>query len=82
MQIKVCIGSACHVKGSYNVITTLQQLIEEDEHGTEIELKSVFCLGNCKNGVSIQIDEESTIYGVLPQDVTKFYNEIVIPKLV
>ena len=81
MQIKVCIGSACHIKGSYNVITALQQLIEDDENGTNIELKSVFCLGNCKNGVSIQIDEEPTIYGVLPKDVKQFYNEIIITKL-
>ena len=29
MKITVCIGSSCHLKGSYNVIQAFQQMIEE-----------------------------------------------------
>lgn len=81
MQIKVCIGSACHLKGSYNVITTLQELLEEDPNGSRIELKTVFCLGNCQNGVSVQLDDEPEIYSVSPQGVKDFYFNTVVPKL-
>lgn len=82
MLINICIGSACHLKGSYNVINELQQLIEEDSNGSQIELKSVFCLGHCQAGVSVQIDEEPTIYSVSKESVKDFYYNIVIPKLI
>lgn len=81
MQIKVCIGSACHLKGSYNVITALQEILEEDEKGSQVELKSVFCLGNCQNGVSVQIDDEPQIFSVSPKTARKFYEEEVLPRL-
>lgn len=82
MLISICIGSACHLKGSYNVITTLQQLMEDDSYGSQIELKSVFCLGHCQNkGVSVQIDDEPTIYSVSPDSVKDFYYKTVVPKL-
>lgn len=81
MLISICIGSACHLKGSYNVITELQQLIEEDSNGSQIELKSVFCLGHCQAGVSVQIDEEPTIYSVSKESVKDFYYNTVTPML-
>lgn len=81
MLINICIGSACHIKGSYNVITELQQLMEEDSYGAQIELKSVFCLGHCQAGVSVQINEEATIYSVSKESVKDFYYNTVIPKL-
>ena len=81
MVIKVCIGSACHLKGSYSVITELQELMEDDIFGKQIELKSAFCLGNCRNGVSVQIDEDPTIYSVTKETAKSFYYETVIPML-
>ena len=81
MLINICIGSACHLKGSYNVITEFQKLIEDDEFGSLIELKSVFCLGHCQNGVSVQIDDEETIYSVSKSSVKDFYFNTVVPKL-
>jgi len=29
LEIKICVGSSCHLKGSYNVINEFQHLIEE-----------------------------------------------------
>ncbi|MGN0592047.1 MAG: (2Fe-2S) ferredoxin domain-containing protein, partial [Ruminococcus sp.] len=29
VELNVCIGSSCHLKGSYNIIHTFQHLIEE-----------------------------------------------------
>ena len=59
MEIKVCVGSSCHLKGSYDVIQKLKSLIEEKELENKIELKASFCLGNCSNGVSMKIDDDS-----------------------
>lgn len=81
MQISVCIGSACHLKGSYNIITTLQELVEEQSLGNQIDLKAVFCLGNCQKGVSVQIDENPEIYSVSPKTAKEFFNDTVLPLL-
>ena len=42
--INVCIGSACHIKGSYNVINSLQQLTEEYGVTDKVDTRAAFCL--------------------------------------
>lgn len=79
MLISVCIGSACHLKGSYNIITDLQELIEEQNLGNQIELKAAFCLGHCQNGVSIQIDDNPEVYSVIPKNIKDFFHNTILP---
>ena len=43
MVINVCVGSSCHLKGSYDVLQTIKRLIEENNLGSKIELKASFC---------------------------------------
>ncbi|HEX3077543.1 MAG TPA: (2Fe-2S) ferredoxin domain-containing protein [Lachnospiraceae bacterium] len=81
MLISVCIGSACHLKGSYDVINKLQELVEEKDLGDKVELKAVFCLGNCQNGVSVKIDEEDTIFSVTKKSVNDFFETEVKSRL-
>jgi len=58
MNIKVCVGSACHLKGSYDVIEEIQHFVKTNNLEDTIELKASFCLGKCTDNVSILIDEE------------------------
>jgi NADH:ubiquinone oxidoreductase subunit E len=53
-ELKVCIGSACHLKGAYDVIETFQKLIADNTLGEKLELKAAFCLGHCTEAVSVQ----------------------------
>ena len=57
MVLKVCVGSSCHLRGSYDVIEEMKRLIKE--HGMEgkIDLQASFCMGNRQNGVSLKADE-------------------------
>lgn len=80
MELKVCIGSACHVKGSYNVISAFQQIIEEYSIFNEVELKAVFCLGHCMDAVSVQINEEA-IYSVSGESARNFFKQYILPRL-
>lgn len=80
MVIKVCVGSACYVKGSHRVIKELQRLIEENNLKDNIELKAAFCLGNCTKAVSVMIDDLD-IYTVNPDLVEEFFNSQVIKKV-
>lgn len=54
--VKVCVGSACYIKGAPEVIERLTRLIEDNSLGYEVVLKGSFCQMNCSDGVSIEID--------------------------
>ena len=79
MTVSVCIGSACHLKGSYQVIQGMQKLIKEKGLEDQVELKAVFCMGHCTEAVSVAIDEQ--IYSVSGTTVEDFFNEHVLPAL-
>ncbi|MEG2574712.1 MAG: NAD(P)H-dependent oxidoreductase subunit E [Christensenella sp.] len=79
MTINICIGSACHLKGSYNVVSELQELIEEHKLGDKVELTGVFCLGHCTDAVSVQIGEE--VFSVNTTNVGEFFNINVLAKV-
>lgn len=80
MTIKVCIGSACHLKGSYNVINSFQQLSEEYGVTEEVEIDAIFCLGCCTEAVSVKIDNGS-VQGVSPATVRRFFVTQVLPEV-
>lgn len=79
MKIQVCIGSACHLKGSYNVIVGFQQLLEENNLTDKVQLEGAFCLGKCGNAVAIKIDDE--YYNIKPEDCKAFFKETIQSKL-
>lgn len=58
MTLKVCVGSSCHLKGSYAVIEELKKVIAEYGLEKEINLQASFCLGRCSTGVSAKVDDE------------------------
>lgn len=76
MIIKVCIGSACHLKGSYEVIRGLEKYIDENNLGNDIVLKSSFCLGQCSQAVSVEVDG-GEIMSVSPAQVTQVMDELL-----
>lgn len=71
MIIQVCIGSACHLKGSYDVIKTMQRVIDEDGLKDKVTLKSSFCLGQCSDAVSVKVDD-GPVDSVVPTDAESF----------
>ena len=38
MRVSICIGSACHLKGSREVIQKLQKLVSENHLDSEVDL--------------------------------------------
>lgn len=80
MKINVCVGSACHVKGSYNVVSSLHQLIEEYGVADKVEIGAAFCLGHCTEAVSVQIDE-GEVQSVSGLSVREFFEKKVLPAI-
>lgn len=81
LTIRVCVGSACHLKGSYDVIKCLQELVKVYDIDSKLELKGAFCLGNCREGVSVRIDDEETIYSVNKTNVEEFFNLQILERI-
>ena len=79
MKITVCIGSSCHVKGSREVVEIFKRLIEEKKLQDKVELNGTFCLGNCRDGVCLEMD--GRIYSVTPNTAEDFFNNEVVSKL-
>ena len=79
MKITVCIGSSCHIKGSRQVVESLQTLIAENNIGDKVDLGGTFCMGQCQQGVCVTVDE--VFHSVTPENVNEFFNEQVLAKL-
>lgn len=71
MKITVCIGSSCHIKGSRQVVSRLQQLIAENHLDDRVELGGTFCMGKCQEGVCVTVDDD--FYSVSPETVDDFF---------
>jgi NADH:ubiquinone oxidoreductase subunit E len=80
MVVKVCVGSACYVKGSHKVINKIKTLIEANKLIEKVELKAAFCLGHCTNAVSVSIDDDE-VYGVDCDNVEEFFNVYIKEKI-
>jgi NADH:ubiquinone oxidoreductase subunit E len=75
MKVTVCIGSACHIKGSRQVVERLQHLIAQEKLGDSVELGGTFCMGRCQDGVCVSVDDR--FFSVSPETVDGFFeNEI------
>lgn len=79
MKITVCIGSSCHIKGSRQVVSSLQQLIAQNHLDEKVELGGTFCMGNCQKGVCVTVDGE--FFSVSPDTVEDFFQKNVKEKV-
>lgn len=79
MTINVCIGSACHLQGSYEIISSLEKLVKNNNLEDKIVIKAAFCLGNCKKAVAVKFDDN--IYSVQPDTTEEFFETVVKKKV-
>ena len=76
MEITVCVGSSCHLKGSRQIVERLQELIKEHNLEETVELSGTFCMGNCQKGVSVTLNGE--LFSVSPETVDEFFNTNIL----
>ncbi|MBC3516234.1 (2Fe-2S) ferredoxin domain-containing protein [Neobittarella massiliensis] len=80
VEVTVCVGSSCHMKGSYQVIQTFQQIIKERGLENKVALKASFCMGRCLTGISMAVDGEPIEHVGFANAADVFY-EHVLPKI-
>lgn len=76
IELKICVGSACHLKGSCQVIEIFKHLIRNSEARDKVVIKGAFCLGHCTEAVSVSLD--GNIYSVNPDNVFEFFDKYVM----
>lgn len=78
ITVSVCVGSACHLKGSYNVISELQELVEINNMGDKIDVRAIFCMGHCTEAVSIRIND-GIVESVNSKTVKSYFDSRIKP---
>lgn len=79
LEINICVGSSCHLKGSYNVIQEFQQIIEHDHCHDQVSIKATFCMKQCQDGVSVAFADEH--HSLVPGGCRDFFDQYVAPRL-
>lgn len=80
MKIYVCVGSSCHLKGSYDVVQGFRDLIEAHNVQDDVQLSASFCLGHCsKEGVSVKIEDD--IFNVKVDELEDFFKKNILARL-
>ena len=74
--VRICIGTSCYLKGAYNVLQLFQHEIEKRKLHDKIEISGSFCMGQCQNDVSVDVD--GRIYSVSPETAHEFFEETIM----
>lgn len=81
IEVKICVGSSCHLKGAPDVVEEFKRIIEEKELEDRVKLKASFCQNNCTDGVNITVDEKK-ISNVSGSDVNEIINKYIMEEFV
>ena len=78
MVIQICVGSSCHLKGSYEIVELLNKAVEEHHLEDEVSLAGSFCIGKCnREGVTVQVDDEIYV-GITTLNFKEFFEDKVL----
>lgn len=77
MLIQICVGSACHLNGSEELVSLFQTAVKQQGLEAEITLAGSFCAGKCsREGVTVSVDDR-IFTGVTPAGFQNFFEEHV-----
>ncbi len=79
MKVWVCVGSYCHIKGSYDVIQKMQAVIKQYDLEDEVELNASFCLGHCADGVTAKVEDGILLHHVNKDNAEEIFLKEVYP---
>lgn len=79
IKVTVCIGSSCHIKGSRQVVESLQYLIAQNNLKDKVELGGTFCMGKCQQGVCVTVDGD--FFSVSPETVDEFFTKEILSRI-
>ena len=76
--VQVCVGSSCHLKGSYEIVELLERAVQEHHIEEEVVLSGSFCIGKCNRvGVTVQVNDDIHV-GVTRENFREFFNKNIL----
>ncbi len=75
-DLKICVGSACHLKGSNDVIEIFKYLVQNRDASDKVVIKAAFCLGHCTEAVSVCFNDK--IYSINTENAEEFFDNVVM----
>ena len=81
LDVFVCIGSSCHLKGAPEIVRLLQKYIKDNSCEDRIALTGTLCAGRCnRDGVTVTVGDD--VYtGVTPEGFDAFWNDKIVPAM-
>ncbi|MDX2100300.1 MAG: hypothetical protein SFW36_21195 [Leptolyngbyaceae cyanobacterium bins.59] len=76
----LCMGSACHQLGVYEVLPRIQSLLREHNLEETITLKGSFCLELCSAGITMKFRDQH-FKNISPQNVEMIFMQEILPTL-
>ncbi len=73
VEVELCAGTACHLMGSQDLMTLVNNLRET--HGNRLQIKLTHCLGDCGHGPNARIN------GVLYSKLTEEKLEAILTEV-
>jgi len=80
IELRVCMGSACHQKGVSAVLPVLERMMSEQDLQGQVELKGAFCLGPCVDGIVMQLGEQQFLR-IAPENIESRFTEEILPEI-
>lgn len=82
MNVYVCVGSSCHLKGSYDIINLMKENISKNNLEEKVNLAAAFCLGKCTDGdgVSIKVNDE-VVCGVNTANFQEIFKSYILDRV-
>ena len=78
VELTVCIGTSCHLRGAEKVLKSFQKHIKSEELGDKVDLKGTFCMGRC-SGENVVVSINSEVFETSPEEADAFFLKNVAP---
>ena len=78
--VTICVGSSCSIRGSDDLASEIQRLIEKENLQGLVEIVGAFCMDTCSKGVSIRVGD-SAFSGIRPEDSEAFFYKEIMGKV-
>ena len=80
IELRICMGSACHQRGVSEVLPVIQRLIQGHDLEGRVVLKGAFCLGPCTEGIVMQLGDRP-FTRINPANVAARFEEDLLPAI-
>ena len=58
LQISVCVGTSCYLRGSQDLLRALIHRLEEEGLADQVDVKATFCFERCDRGPTVRVGEQ------------------------